>query len=71
MISDYIKGLYVVKEDVSYGEYVYLVKAESLDDAYDVASDYIDGSSFDIRPLGEILDELEDYPAQCLGGHAE
>jgi hypothetical protein len=71
MISDYIKGLYAVKEDVSYGEYVYLVKAESLDDAYDVASDYIDGRLYDIRPLGEILDELENYPAQYLGGHAE
>ena len=71
MISDYIKGLYVVKEDVSYGEYVYLVKAESLDDAYDVASDYMNAYSFNIRPLGEIPDELENYPAQCLGGHAE
>ena len=63
MISDYIKGLYVVKEDVDYGEYVYLVKAESFDEAYDVASDHIDGGSFDIKPLGEILDELENYPA--------
>jgi hypothetical protein len=71
MISDYIKGLYVVKEDVPYGEYVYLVKAESLDDAYDVAGSHIDGRLYDIRPLGEILDELENYPAQYLGGHAE
>lgn len=71
MISDYIKGLYVVTEDVPYGEYVYLVKAESLDDAYDVASNHIDGGSFDIKPLGEILDELETYPAQYLGGYAE
>ena len=71
MISDYIKGLYVVKEAVEYGEYVYLVKAKSLDEAYDVASDYIDGSSFDIKLLGEILDELENYPAQYLGGYAE
>ena len=54
-----------------YEEYVYLVKAESLDDAYDVASDYTNAYSFNIRPLGEILDELENYPAQCLGGHAE
>lgn len=71
MISDYIKGLYVVKEDVYYGEYVYLVKAESLDDAYDVASGHLDGRLYDIKPLGEILDELENYPAQYLGGYSE
>lgn len=39
MISDYIKGLYIVKEDVSYGEYVYLVKAESLAESYEVAKE--------------------------------
>lgn len=71
MISDYIKGLYVVNECGEYGEYVYLVKAESSDEAYDIVSDYIDGGSFNIRPLGEILDKLENYPAQCLGGYAE
>lgn len=71
MISDYIKGLYIVKVTVPYGEHVYIIKADSLDDAYNVANNHIKGSSFDIKTLGEILNELEYYPVQYLGGHNE
>lgn len=64
---------YVVKTDPGYGEYIYLVKAESANKAREIISKRL--STWEtieaITLLDDILSSLNDNDSIMIGGYAE
>lgn len=64
---------YVVTTDPGYGEYVYLVKAESSNKAREIISKHL--SKWEtieaITLLDDILSSLNDNDSICIGGYEE
>lgn len=68
-----MENIYVVCIDVSYGEYVYLVRAESEEEAHEKAmvdEDEMFSKVSSVTPLVDLIKEMKD-DAIMLGGYAE
>lgn len=64
---------YVVKTDPGYGEYIYLVKAESASKAREIISKRLaEWETIDaITLLDDVLFSLKDYDSILIGGYEE
>lgn len=64
---------YVVIVDPDYGQYVHLVKAESVEKAREIISRQLEEWSKieSITLLDDILDELTENESTCIGGYEE
>lgn len=69
-----MENIYIVCVDVGYGEYVYLVKAESEEEACKKAmanEDEMFSKVSSITPVADLIKEMEEDDTIMLGGYAE